>query len=117
MPEKIQLTAEEKLLRAIFGESRNAPRDVAEPEAPDPHKLAELQAKLGGAVGTLTEREKKVLELRFSFGDGYSKTLEEVGKQYRVTRERIRQIEAKALRKMRHPKRIKQLEGLIGEET
>jgi RNA polymerase primary sigma factor len=61
----------------------------------------------------LTGRERKVLELRFGLGDGYPRTLEEVGKQFRVTRERIRQIEAKALRKMRHPTRIRQLHGFL----
>jgi RNA polymerase primary sigma factor len=72
-----------------------------------------LKDKLGDVLCSLTERERKVLELRFGLGDGYSRTLEEVGKQFRVTRERIRQIEAKALRKMRHPTRIRQLEGFI----
>jgi RNA polymerase primary sigma factor len=61
----------------------------------------------------LTEREREVLEQRFGLVDGYSRTLEEVGKQFQVTRERIRQIEAKALRKMRHPTRIRQLEGFL----
>jgi RNA polymerase primary sigma factor len=61
----------------------------------------------------LTDREQKVLELRFGLGDGYARTLEEVGRQFRVTRERIRQIEAKALRKMRHPTRIRQLHGFL----
>ena len=56
---------------------------------------------------TLTERERQVLEQRFGLIDGYSRTLEEVGRQFKVTRERIRQIEAKALRKMRHPTRIR----------
>ena len=59
-----------------------------------------LKDKLGDVLTSLTERERKVLELRFGLGDGYSRTLEEVGKQFKVTRERIRQIEAKALRKM-----------------
>ncbi len=72
-----------------------------------------LKDKLGDVLTSLTERERKVLELRFGLGDGYSRTLEEVGKQFRVTRERIRQIEAKALRKMRHPTRIRQLQGFI----
>ncbi len=54
-----------------------------------------------------------MLELRFGLGDGYSRTLEEVGQQFNVTRERIRQIEAKALRKMRHPTRLRQLEGFL----
>ena len=64
-------------------------------------------------LGSLTERERKVLELRFGLADGYARTLEEVGSQFRVTRERIRQIEAKALRKMRHPTRIRQLNGFL----
>ena len=62
---------------------------------------------------SLSERERKVLELRFGLGDGNIRTLEEVGQQFRVTRERIRQIEAKALRKMRHPTRIRQLNGFL----
>ena len=62
---------------------------------------------------SLNERERQVLELRFGLGDGYPRTLEEVGKQFKVTRERIRQIEAKALRKMRHPTRIRQLQGFL----
>jgi RNA polymerase primary sigma factor len=72
-----------------------------------------LKDKLTNVLSSLTERERKVLELRFGLGDGYSRTLEEVGKQFRVTRERIRQIEAKALRKMRHPTRIRQLHGFL----
>src|SRR5437773_7050143 len=75
-----------------------------------------LKDKLADVLCTLTERERKVLELRFGLGDGYSRTLEEVGKQFRVTRERIRQIEAKALRKMRHPTRIRQLQGFLETE-
>jgi RNA polymerase primary sigma factor len=61
----------------------------------------------------LNERERQVLELRFGLGDGCARTLEEVGQQFRVTRERIRQIEAKALRKMRHPTRLRQLHGFL----
>ncbi len=72
-----------------------------------------LKDKIGVVLGSLTERERKVLELRFGFGDGYARTLEEVGKQFNVTRERIRQIEAKALRKMRHPTRLKHLHGFL----
>jgi RNA polymerase primary sigma factor len=72
-----------------------------------------LKERLGDVLTTLTERERKVLELRFGLGDGYSRTLEEVGKRFKVTRERIRQIEAKALRKMRHPTRIRQLQGFL----
>jgi RNA polymerase primary sigma factor len=72
-----------------------------------------LKDKLNDVLASLTEREQKVLELRFGLGDGYSRTLEEVGRQFTVTRERIRQIEAKALRKMRHPTRIRQLHGFL----
>lgn len=72
-----------------------------------------LKDRMGNVLDSLTERERKVLELRFGLGDGYARTLEEVGKQFKVTRERIRQIEAKALRKMRHPTRIRQLQGFI----
>ncbi len=72
-----------------------------------------LKDKLGDVLSSLTERERKVLELRFGLGDGYARTLEEVGRQFKVTRERIRQIEAKALRKMRHPTRIRQLQGFL----
>jgi RNA polymerase primary sigma factor len=72
-----------------------------------------LKDKLSDVLASLSERERKVLELRFGLGDGYSRTLEEVGRQFKVTRERIRQIEAKALRKMRHPTRIRQLHGFL----
>ena len=72
-----------------------------------------LRDKLGGVLASLSERERRVLDLRFGLADGYSRTLEEVGRQFRVTRERIRQIEAKALRKMRHPTRIRQLQGFL----
>jgi RNA polymerase primary sigma factor len=72
-----------------------------------------LRDKLSDVLAGLNEREQKVLELRFGLGDGFSRTLEEVGRQFRVTRERIRQIEAKALRKMRHPTRIRQLHGFL----
>ncbi len=76
-----------------------------------------LKDKLSDVLCSLTERERKVLELRFGLGDGYSRTLEEVGKQFKVTRERIRQIEAKALRKMRHPTRLRQLQGFLETEN
>ena len=72
-----------------------------------------LKEKIKDVLDTLSERERAVLEQRFGLCDGYSRTLEEVGKQFEVTRERIRQIEAKALRKMRHPTRIRKLEGFI----
>jgi len=75
-----------------------------------------LKGKLSGVLSSLGDRERRVLELRFGVLDGYSRTLEEVGKQFKVTRERIRQIEAKALRKMRHPTRLRQLQGFLENE-
>ena len=75
--------------------------------------FAMLKDKIIEVLDSLTEREREVLEQRFGLKDGYSRTLEEVGRQFQVTRERIRQIEAKALRKMRHPTRIRKLEGFI----
>ncbi len=75
-----------------------------------------LREKIIDVLDSLTDRERRVLSLRFGLVDGYSRTLEEVGKQFKVTRERIRQIEAKALRKMRHPTRIRQLHGFFDAE-
>jgi len=72
-----------------------------------------LKQKLGDVLTSLTERERKILELRFGLVDGYARTLEEIGKQFKVTRERIRQIEAKGLRKLRHPTRIRHLQGFL----
>ena len=72
-----------------------------------------LKDRIGDVLCSLNERERQVLEMRFGIGDGNTRTLEEVGLQFRVTRERIRQIEAKALRKMRHPTRLKQLHGFL----
>ncbi|MEN9282645.1 MAG: polymerase, sigma 70 [Verrucomicrobiota bacterium] len=72
-----------------------------------------LKDKLKAVLETLNDRERAVLEQRFGLHDGFSRTLEDVGRQFQVTRERIRQIEAKALRKMRHPTRIRHLEGFI----
>ena len=72
-----------------------------------------LREKLSDVLTTLTERERKILEMRFGLADGYERTLEEIGKMYNVTRERIRQIEAKALRKLRHPTRVRHLQGFL----
>ncbi len=89
---------------------------IEDKEADDPSditSMAMLKDRIKDVLDTLNPREREVLEQRFGLVDGYSRTLEEVGKQFRVTRERIRQIEAKALRKMRHPTRIRKLEGFI----
>ena len=72
-----------------------------------------FQERLDDVLSTLTEREEKVLRLRFGLGDGYPRTLEEVGSVFNVTRERVRQIEAKALRKMRHPTRARELKAFL----
>ena len=72
-----------------------------------------LKEQLEEVLGTLTEREQKVLRLRFGLDDGRARTLEEVGKEFNVTRERIRQIEAKALRKLRHPSRSRKLKDFL----
>jgi len=101
------------------GEDTNFGDFIEDKAAENPSDMTSfslLKDKLGDVLCSLTERERKVLELRFGLGDGYARTLEEVGKQFRVTRERIRQIEAKALRKMRHPTRIRHLQGFIEVE-
>ncbi|MBE6017488.1 MAG: RNA polymerase sigma factor RpoD [Lachnospiraceae bacterium] len=72
-----------------------------------------LKEQLNEVLGTLTEREQEVLKLRFGLDDGRTRTLEEVGKEFNVTRERIRQIEAKALRKLRHPSRSRKLKDFL----
>jgi RNA polymerase primary sigma factor len=72
-----------------------------------------LKEQLVEVLSTLTDREQKVLRLRFGLDDGRARTLEEVGKEFNVTRERIRQIEAKALRKLRHPSRSRKLKDYL----
>jgi RNA polymerase primary sigma factor len=74
-----------------------------------------LRERIREVLYSLNERERQVLEYRFGLRDGSSRTLEEVGRLFAVTRERIRQIEAKALKKLRHPTRIKKLAGFFGE--
>ena len=90
---------------------------IEDKEASNPMELTAmnlLRTKLRDVLDTLSEREREVLEQRFGLADGAGRTLEEVGKQFQVTRERIRQIEAKALRKLRHPTRIRKLGGFFG---
>jgi len=90
---------------------------IEDKEASNPMELTAmnlLRDKLKDVLETLSEREREVLEQRFGLADGAGRTLEEVGKQFQVTRERIRQIEAKALRKLRHPTRIRKLGGFFG---
>ena len=87
--------------------------DEEVPAPPNATAYSMLKEQLVEVLGTLTEREQKVLKLRFGLEDGRARTLEEVGKQFDVTRERIRQIEAKALRKLRHPSRSKKLKDYL----
>ena len=89
---------------------------IPDSDAPAPSEMAAftlLKEQLIDVLDTLTAREAKVLKLRFGLDDGRSRTLEEVGKEFNVTRERIRQIEAKALRKLRHPSRSKKLKDFL----
>ncbi|MBM6967582.1 MAG: RNA polymerase sigma factor RpoD [Pseudoramibacter alactolyticus] len=89
---------------------------IPDDEAPAPSEAASyalLKEQLIDVLSTLTDREEKVLRLRFGLDDGRARTLEEVGKEFDVTRERIRQIEAKALRKLRHPSRSKKLKDYL----
>ena len=89
---------------------------IPDDDVPAPAEAAAfsmLKEQLVEVLGTLTDREQKVLRLRFGLDDGRSRTLEEVGKEFDVTRERIRQIEAKALRKLRHPSRSKKLKDYL----
>ena len=90
---------------------------IQDDDSPAPHDSAAytlLKEQLEEVMNTLTPREAKVLKLRFGLEDGKARTLEEVGRQFQVTRERIRQIEAKALRKLRHPSRSKKLRDYMG---
>ena len=89
----------------IEDETAIAPDDAA--------NFSMLKEQLNTVLNTLSDREKKVLELRFGLNDGTPRTLEEVGKEFDVTRERIRQIEAKALRKLKHPSRSQKLRDFL----
>ncbi len=89
---------------------------VEDTDSPSPSETASyalLREQLDAVLDTLTPREKEVIRLRFGLDDGRTRTLEEVGRQFRITRERIRQIEAKALRKLRHPSRSKTLKDYL----
>jgi len=72
-----------------------------------------LKDKIDNVLQTLTYREREIIKLRYGLGDGYTYTLEEVGRIFNVTRERVRQIEAKAIRKLQHPVRSRKLEGFV----
>jgi RNA polymerase primary sigma factor len=107
-------------LQSLIGDSEDTSFGdlIEDKSAENPSDMASyslLKEKLNDVLDTLTERERKVLQLRFGLGDGYCRTIEEVGRQFRVTRERIRQIEAKALRKMRRGERAKHSEAPVTE--
>ena len=87
--------------------------DDDSPAPADAASYALLREQLSEVLHTLTPREEHVLKLRFGLDDGRTRTLEEVGKEFNITRERIRQIEAKALRKLRHPSRSKRLKDYL----
>ena len=89
---------------------------ITVPEAPEWAEAASdmiLRQKIEDTLNNLTPRERDVLKMRFGLDDGYSRTLEEVGRHFKVTRERIRQIEAKALKKLRHPRRSRKLRDYL----
>jgi len=91
----------------IEDESQAAPSDTASSEM--------LRSRIEAVLRTLTYREREIIKLRYGIGDGYTYTLEEVGRIFKVTRERVRQVENKALRKLQHPIRSRKLRGFVGE--
>ena len=116
--EIIKISQEPVSLETPIGEEEDShPGDfIQDDNVPVPAEAAAftlLKEQLDEVLGTLTEREQKVLRLRFGLKDGRARTLEEVGKEFNVTRERIRQIEAKALRKLRHPSRSRKLKDYL----
>jgi RNA polymerase primary sigma factor len=116
--EIIKIAQEPVSLETPIGEEEDSHLGdfIPDDDAPAPAEAAAfmlLKEQLIGVLDTLTPREEKVLRLRFGLDDGRARTLEEVGREFNVTRERIRQIEAKALRKLRHPSRSKKLKDFL----
>ena len=116
--EIIRISQEPVSLETPIGEEEDSHLGdfIPDEDAPAPAEAAAftlLKEQLIDVLDTLTSREEKVLRLRFGLDDGRARTLEEVGREFKVTRERIRQIEAKALRKLRHPSRSKKLKDYL----
>ena len=118
MREIIKVSQEPVILETTIGEEEDShlgdfleDHTALAPAEAASHQL--LKEQVEDVLDSLTERERKVLQLRFGLDDGRSRTLEEVGKEFHVTRERIRQIEAKALRKLRHPSRSRKLKDYL----
>ena len=117
--QQIQKIAQEPIsLESPVGEEEDSSLGdfISDPQALDPYEYTakmKLREELDEVLATLTEREERVLRLRFGLIDGRQRTLEEVGKEFNVTRERIRQIEAKALRKLKHPSRSRKLKDFM----
>ena len=117
--QQIQKIAQEPIsLESPVGEEEdsNLGDFISDPHALDPYEYTakmKLREELDEVLGTLTDREERVLRLRFGLVDGRQRTLEEVGREFNVTRERIRQIEAKALRKLKHPSRSRKLKDFM----
>ena len=116
--EIIKIAQEPVSLETPIGEEEDSHLGdfIPDDDAPAPAEAAShalMREQLWDVLNTLTPREEKVLRLRFGLDDGNQRTLEEVGREFKVTRERIRQIEAKALRKLRHPSRSKQLKDYL----
>jgi RNA polymerase primary sigma factor len=117
--QQIQKIAQEPIsLEQPVGEEEDSSLGdfISDPHALDPYEYTakmKLKEELNEVLATLTEREERVIRLRFGLIDGRQRTLEEVGKEFNVTRERIRQIEAKALRKLRHPSRSRKLREFL----
>ena len=114
----LKMMIEPVSLEALVGDEEDSHlgdfmADMVFPPPSEEASYRMMQSQLLEVLGTLTERERKVLSLRFGLEDGEVHTLEEVGEQFHVTRERIRQIEAKALRKLRHPSRSRKLRDYL----
>ena len=92
----------------IEDERQSSPADAATSEM--------LRQRIAEVLKTLTYREREILKLRYGVGDGYTYTLEEVGRIFKVTRERVRQVESKAIRKLQHPVRKRRLSSFVGQE-